>query len=81
MNNPRPSRYFVAHSECTAATPCPAALMFHEWNGLTEEFNLLVDRLASEQKLAVIAPDLFGKGKSRRHCVAAAHTPGPWKMI
>ena len=49
---------YLATPETGCASGCPAAIVFHAWNGLSEEPLYFADQLA-EQGYVALAPDLF----------------------
>jgi carboxymethylenebutenolidase len=51
--------FYKAPSTCSAASPCPVAMIFHEWNGLNAELMETVNLLHETANVVVFVPDLF----------------------
>ena len=64
---------YLATPETGCASGCPAAIVFHAWNGLSEEPLYFADQLA-EQGYVALAPDLFrGSGQRAGGAFAVEH--------
>eukprot|EP00931_Biecheleriopsis_adriatica_P089215 TRINITY_DN63382_c0_g1_i1.p1 TRINITY_DN63382_c0_g1~~TRINITY_DN63382_c0_g1_i1.p1 ORF type:complete len:353 (-),score=72.18 TRINITY_DN63382_c0_g1_i1:224-1282(-) len=51
--------YFAKADACSSSNPCPVAMLFHEWNGLSQDMVDIANRLVKEHSLATLVPDLF----------------------